>query len=426
MCFAHSGTASEALHVQAEISADAIAALTRLAATGGLSPVDVSGSGTPERLMGPAGDHILDGYSRVMHNRWNRDLEAAITVRPGEEVQLLCRDALDIGDQARTMTGEGTMTIDLGRIHPLTGPIHIEGAEPGDILEVEILDVAPLVDFGYVTISPALGLFGTLRPESLAGFAPYTEASQLSDPNPGRVPQAVPEDQPYNSGAPALQLFRFERGQNTGFATFVGADTGREARIPITPFMGILGNAPMRKGMYRTFPPSVSGGMGGNTDVRQLVKGTRLQLPVYVDGAKFSAGDGHMAQGDGEITGTAIETLMSATLRFSVIKNSIITSPRAIVPAADPTQLAMTTHMREQGYYITTGTGPDLMENAKNAVRDMIDWLVTDQRVSLHEAYMLCSVVGDLKISETVDIPNWLVSMTFPRGIFSTAASVPN
>jgi acetamidase/formamidase len=175
----------------------------------------------------------------------------------------------------------------------------------------------------------------------------------------------------------------------------------------------------MRKGMYRTFPPSVSGGMGGNTDVRQLVKGTRLQLPVYVEGAKFSAGDGHMAQGDGEITGTAIETLMSATLRFSVIKNNIITSPRAMVPAADPTQLAMTTQMREQGYYITTGTGPDLMENAKNAVRDMIDWLVTDQQVSLHEAYMLCSVVGDLKISETVDIPNWLVSMTFPRGIFS-------
>ena len=171
--------------------------------------------------------------------------------------------------------------------------------------------------------------------------------------------------------------------------------------------------------MYRTFPPNVSGGMGGNSDVRQLVKGSRLQLPVYVEGAKFSAGDGHMAQGDGEITGTAIETLMAATLRFIVIKNSIITAPRAIVPAADPTQLAMPTEMREQGYYITTGAGPDLMENAKNAVRDMIDWLVTDQNLSMHEAYTLCSVVGDLKISETVDLPNWLVSMTFPRGIFN-------
>ncbi|MCW2526709.1 MAG: hypothetical protein JWM76_1569 [Pseudonocardiales bacterium] len=419
MCFAHSGTASEALHIQAEIGSDAAAAFAELAGVGGLATVAIAGSGTPAAVAAPSGEHILDGYSRVMHNRWNRDLPAAVTVRPGEEVQLLCRDALDIGDQAKTMTADGTMTIDLGRIHPLTGPIDIEGAEPGDILEVEILDVSPLVDFGYVTISPALGLFGTLRPEPLAAFAPYTEASQLSDPNPGRVPQAIPEDQPYNSGAPSVALFRFERGQNTGFATFVGPDSGRQARIPITPFMGILGNAPLRRGMYRTFPPSVSGGNGGNTDVRQLVKGTRLQLPVYVEGARFSAGDGHMAQGDGEITGTAVETLMSATLRFSVIKNCVITSPRAIVPAADPTQLAMTTEMREHGYYVTTGTGPDLMENAKNAVRDMIDWLVVDQRVSLHEAYMLCSVVGDLKISETVDIPNWLVSMTFPRGIFS-------
>jgi acetamidase/formamidase len=86
-----------------------------------------------------------------------------------------------------------------------------------------------------------------------------------------------------------VQLFHFERGQNTGFATFLGADTGRRARIPLRPFMGILGNAPLRHGMFRTFPPNVSGGMGGNTDIRQLVKGSRLQLPVYVEGAKFSA-----------------------------------------------------------------------------------------------------------------------------------------
>jgi acetamidase/formamidase len=418
MCFAHSGTASDALHVQAEIGSDAAAAFTGLATAGGLGTVDVAGSGTPDAVVAPQGERVLDGYTRVNHNRWNRDLPAAITVRPGEEVQLLCRDALDIGEQARTMTADGTMTIDLGHIHPLTGPVHVEGAEPGDILEVEILDVSPLVDFGYVTISPALGLFGTLRPERLAAFAPYTEASQLSDPDPGRVSRALPEDQPYGTGAPYVQLFHFERGQNTGYATFTGTDTGKQARIPIAPFMGILGNAPMRKGMYRTFPPSVSGGMGGNNDVRQLVTGTRLQLPVYAEGAKFSAGDGHMAQGDGEITGTAVETLMSATLRFSVVKNTVITAPRAIVPAADPTQLAMSEDMRRQGYYVTTGAGPDLMENAKNAVRDMIDWLVVDQDLSLHEAYALCSVVGDLKISETVDLPNWLVSMTFPRGIF--------
>jgi acetamidase/formamidase len=269
-----------------------------------------------------------------------------------------------------------------------------------------------------VVIGPTLGLFGALRPDVLSPFAQFTEASQISDPSPGRVPGAMPEDQPYNSGAPFVQLFTFERGQSTGFAAFTGADTGRQARIPISPFMGIYGVAPMRKGMYRTFPPNVSGGMGGNADVRQFVKGSRIQFPVYVEGAKFSAGDGHMAQGDGEVCVTAIETLMAVTVRFGVIKNTVIASPRAIVPAADPTQLAMPAAMLRHGYYHTTGAGPDLMEDAKNAVRDMVDWLVTDQQLSLHEAYAICSVAGDLKISETVDLPNWVVSMTVPRGIF--------
>ncbi len=159
--------------------------------------------------------------------------------------------------------------------------------------------------------------------------------------------------------------------------------------------------------------------MGGNTDVRQLVAASRLQLPVDVEGAKFSAGDGHMTQGDGEISGTGLETLMGCTLRFGLVKDTVIAGPRAIVPVADPTQLAMEAEMLAQGYYLTTGAGPDLMENAKNAAREMIDWLVTDQRLSLHEAYVLCSLVGDFKISETVDLPTWLVSMTVPRGIFT-------
>jgi acetamidase/formamidase len=419
MCFAHSGTADDALQVQAGVGSEAAKAFSRLAEAEGLTAVNISGSGTPEAVAAPHAEQVLDGFSRVMHNRWNRDLDPMVTVRPGEEIQMLCRDALDIGDQARTLTADGTMALDLGRVHPLTGPVAVDGAQPGDILEVEILDVSPLVDFGYVTVSPALGLFGSLRPETLASFAAWTEPSQLSDRNPGAVPSAIPADQPYNGGAAFVQLITFERGQRTGFASFVGSDTGRRARIPIAPFMGILGNAPLRKGMFRTFPPNVSGGMGGNIDVRQLVAGSRLQLPVYVEGAKFSAGDGHMTQGDGEVSGTGLETLMSATVRFNVIKDTVLTAPRAIVPAADPTQLVMEADMLDHGYYITTGTGTDLTENAKNAVREMIDWLVVDQQVSLHEAYVLCSIAGDLKISETVDLPYWLVSMTVPRGIFS-------
>lgn len=419
MCFVHSGSAGSAGLVQQASAGSGADALSDLGAgEGRIGGMDVAGSGSPDVLAGPGGDTVVDGYSRVLHNRWNRDLPPVATVRPGEVVQLLCRDALDIGEAARTMTPDGTLTIDLGLVHPLTGPVEVVGAEPGDVLEVEILDVSPLVDFGYVVVSPTLGLFGSLRPELLAPLASWSEVSQLSDPSVGPAAGALPEDQPYNSGAPFIQTFTFERGRSDGYADFTGADSGRRARVPIAPFMGIMGVAPLHKGMYRTFSPDVSGAMGGNTDIRQVVAGARLQLPVFVPGAMFSAGDGHMAQGDGEVSGTAIETLMAVTLRFGLLKNTVIASPRAVVPFADPTQLALPAERLARGYYQTTGTGTDLMDNAKAAVREMIDWLVNDQQLSLHEAYVLCSVAGDLKINETVDLPKWLVSMTLPRGIF--------
>jgi hypothetical protein len=117
MCFAHSATAGDALHVQAGIGPEAAQSFAQLGDTGGLGTVDEARSGTPESLAAPRGDRILDGYGRVLHNRWNRDLEPAVTVRPGEEIQLLCRDALAIGDQANTLTPDGSMTLDLGRIH---------------------------------------------------------------------------------------------------------------------------------------------------------------------------------------------------------------------------------------------------------------------------------------------------------------------
>lgn len=420
MCFIHSDSAISRRAFIQHVSVAAAAAAAIAGASSQLASasqgVAAPGVGSPDVVVPP--QRTVDGFSKVLHNRWNQDIPAVAKVSQGEAVQFLCRDALDIGETAKTLTPGGVLALDLGKVHPLTGPVEIEGAKPGDILEVEILDVAPLVDFGYVVISPALGLFGSLRPDILAGLHQFTEASQLSDPNPGKVPSAIPDDQAFNSGAPFVQLFGFKTGQSDGFASFVGKDTGRKAKIPIAPFMGVYGVAPLRKGMYRTVPPNVSGGMGGNTDIKQFTRGTRIHYPVFVDGAKFSAGDGHMAQGDGEVCVTAIETLMAVTCSFRVIKDTIIESPRAIVPAADPTQLALTKEMLAKGFFHTTGVGPDLMEDAKKAVRDMIDWLVREQGLSIHEAYAICSVAGDLKMSELVDIPNWVVSMTVPRGIF--------
>src|SRR2546428_6437435 len=123
-----------------------------------------------------------------------------------------------------------------------------------------------------------------------------------------------------------------------------------------------------------------------------------------------------MAQGDGEVCVTAIETLMGVTCRFKVFKNTIIESPQAIVPLANPSDFALTPEMRAKGFYQTTGVGPDLMSDAKHAVRAMIEWLVRDQGPSLHEAYAICSVAGDLKIRESVDVPDSVVSMAGPGG----------
>jgi len=427
VCFVHSDISRRTFIEQISLGAAAAAAVagvgTTLATTA--EGVPAAGVGRPDLVVaqapaGAAGAKTLDGFSRVMHNRFNQDIPAAVTVQEGEAVQFLCRDALDIGTAARSLTPNGILTLDLAKVHPLTGPVSIDSAEPGDMLEVEILDVAPLVDFGYVTIGPVLGLFGSLQPDILAPFHAFTEASQLSDPTPGKVTGAIPDNQPFNTGAPFVQIFTFNKGQNTGFASFVGKDTGKKAQIPIAPFMGVYGVAPLRKGMYRTVPPNVSGGMGGNTDIKQFTKGSKLYYPVYVKGAKFSVGDGHMAQGDGEVCVTAIETLMGVTCRFKVIKNTIIESPQAIVPLANPSDFGLTPEMRAKGFYQTTGVGPDLMSDAKQAVRAMIEWLVRDQGLSLHEAYAICSVAGDLKISEIVDVPNWVVSMTVPRGIFES------
>jgi acetamidase/formamidase len=427
VCFVHSDISRRTFIEQISLGAAAAAAVAGVGSSlaAAAEGVPVAGVGRPDLVVaqappGAAGAKTLDGFSKVMHNRFNQDIPAALTVQQGEAVQFLCRDALDIGTAARSLTPQGILTLDLAKVHPLTGPVSVEGAEPGDMLEVEILDVAPLVDFGYVTIGPVLGIFGSLQPDILAPFHAFTEASQLSDPTPGKVTGAIPDDQPFNTGAPFVQLFTFNKGQNTGFASFVGKDTGRKAQIPIAPFMGVYGVAPLRKGMYRTVPPNVSGGMGGNADIKQFTKGSKLYYPVYVNGAKFSVGDGHMAQGDGEVCVTAIETLMGVTCRFKVIKNTIIESPQAIVPYANPSDFAMTPEMRAKGFYQTTGVGPNLMSDAKQAVRAMIEWLVRDQGLSLHEAYAICSVAGDLKISEIVDVPNWVVSMTVPRGIFES------
>jgi len=165
-------------------------------------------------------------------------------------------------------------------------------------------------------------------------------------------------------------------------------------------------------GALSTIPPYVH---GGNMDTKHLTKGSRLYLPVQTEGALFSIGDGHAAQGDGEVCGTAIETPMRVTVRLTVRKDVSVRAPQFLTsgPLGQRANIA--------AFYATDGIGPDLMEAARAAVRAMIDHLEHTKDLSRGDAYMLCSVAVDLKICEIVDVPHWLVGAFLPQSIFAKA-----
>ena len=180
-------------------------------------------------------------------------------------------------------------------------------------------------------------------------------------------------------------------------------------RVPLDPFIGVIGVAPAEAGPLATLPPR---SVGGNMDVRFMRSGTTLYLPVAVENALFSLGDAHAAQGDGEVCGVAIETAASVTVRFALHRSFRLTQP------AYELQGALVRGVEERGYYATTGIGPDLMEASREAVRGMIAYLGRTRSLTPLEAYALCSVAGDLKISEIVDAPNWVVSFVLPKNLF--------
>jgi amidase len=174
----------------------------------------------------------------------------------------------------------------------------------------------------------------------------------------------------------------------------------------LKPFAGTIGVAPAEAGLHSIVPPRPC---GGNMDIRDLAAGTELYLPVQVKGALFSIGDTHAAQGDGEVCGTAIESPMSVALTFELVKGANLRMPRFTTPGP------VSRHLDGDGYEVTTGIGPDLMQASRDAVSGMIDLLSRRFGMQPVEAYMLCSVCADLRISEIVDLPNWVVSLYFPR-----------
>jgi acetamidase/formamidase len=227
--------------------------------------------------------------------------------------------------------------------HPMTGPIYVEGAEPGDSLEVHFVSFEYLHPFGVTAFSPGGG--------------------------------TLPDEFPYAG----LKVIRFNEKAGT-------ADFGGGITLKLAPFFGSIGVAPPPLlGRISSRPP---GPQVGNLDNKDLVAGTTLYMPVHVPGALLSIGDGHGGQGDGEVSGTAIETSLRGTIQVVVRKGKKITWPRAETPT----------------HYITMGLNEDLDEAARMATREMIDFLVTEKGMKRDDAYILCSVAADLRVTQTVDL----------------------
>jgi acetamidase/formamidase len=287
------------------------------------------------------------------HNRWSAAIEPVLRVASGAVVEVETEEASD-GQLTPDSTAAALRSLDFDPIHPLTGPIYVEGAEPGDVLKVTLLDIE-LGDWGWAAVVPGFGY--------------------LADEFP----------------SPYLATWRFTPGQTH-------ARLG-DARIPLRPFPGVMGVAPDTTERLSTIPPRAH---GGNMDDKDLTEGTVAYFPVFVEGALFSIGDTHAAQGDGEVSGTAIEAPMTVVLRLEVVKGG----RRMAEPQYETADA-----------YAVTAFGETLDEAAKKATRYMIDYLEAEHGMDRTEAYVLASLAADLKIAEVVDVPHVLVAMHLPKAV---------
>ncbi|MSP82903.1 MAG: acetamidase [Alphaproteobacteria bacterium] len=304
--------------------------------------------------------HTIHAHQHHFH--WDNSVKPALTVAPGDTIAFEKIDSTDGQITPKTVAAD-VPQLDFGRVNPISGPVYVDGAVPGDALKVTMVGVES-PGWGWTGVVPGFGLLA--------------------------------EDFPN----PALVHWTYD----TSFK--VPAMYGPGGRVPLKPFCGTIGVAPAEKGAFSTIPPLPT---GGNVDTRDLGLGVDIYFPVAVKGALFSVGDSHAAQGDGEVCGTAIESPFSVVYKFDLVKGANLRFPRF------QTHEPVTRHLDAKGYDATMGVGSDLMRCAKDAVRGMIDLLGKRHGLSAENAYMLCSVCGDLRISEIVDQPNWVVSFYFPR-----------
>jgi len=307
-------------------------------------------------------EHHLD--DSVTLPAWDRAATPRLVVQSGDVVHLTCPEPCgQVTPHWQSADLVERWNKDL--VHALIGPVHVDGCAPGEVLEIEVIELKHH-GWGWSGHLPGFGLL------------------------------ADEFDFPY------LHHWQLEGEQ----CRFGKADIV----VPAAPFCGCMGVAPQGDERLDTIPPRRN---GGNVDIRDLVAGSTVWLPVFAEGALFSCGDGHMSQGHGEVSGTGIETPMDVTVRLTRRPETHIEQLRYRTPAA--------THPLERGpRHVTTAAGGDLLEISRDAVRQMLDWLTAAHRLTRSEALVLCGAAADLKINEIVNLPNYVVSCSMPLGVFAS------
>ena len=288
------------------------------------------------------------------HNRWGSTIEPRLSVPNGAVIEVKTEDASDRQLNINS-TSEDVPNVSFDPIHPITGPVYVEGAEPGDVLAVKLLKIE-VGDWGWSGIFPG---FGFLAEEF---------------------------DEAY------LRTFALDNDKGS-------IDFTDKIKLPLKPFPGVMGVAPATDSLLSTIPPRAN---GGNMDDPNLVEGTTVYFPVFVEGALFSIGDAHAVQGLGEVSGTAIEAPMRIIYQVEVIKGK---------------QYLKEPQYETDDYYAVTGFGTTIDEASKKAVEYMVDYLSAEHNLDRRDAYMLCSLAGDLHIAEVVDVPHMLVTMHISKEV---------
>lgn len=345
------------------------------------------------------------------HNRYHHDIEPVLEVKEGEEVIIETRDGVD-GQLAFGSTEQAITELDGNLIHPLTGPVYVKGAEPGDALEIEFLEIETQAT-GFSAVVPGLGFLRDVIGTPFLVHWTIKDGWATSEQIPGvRIPGA-----PFmgiSAVAPSVDALQqwTDREQRLLEKGGMVMPPDPQGAVPEGVIHGL-----------RTLPPREN---GGNFDVKQLTKGSKLMLPVYVDGALYSTGDGHFAQGDGEVSVTAVEVGATVAVKFTLHKG-LAARRKFKAPVfshenyfANPEVAVPQRFLGVMGMPITDAgenDGENLTLACRNAVLNMIE-LLEERGFSREQAYVICSVAVDLRISNVVDLPNVVVSALLPELIF--------